>query len=183
MAAHIGGTGSRTHVVAMNSGAVPEFVLGDAIARFVQAGRSMIVSSVNRAGQASLMRGLGARVSADQRLMTLFISRRQSEAVLTAVLETGVIAVVFAEPISNRALQIKGINGSVRAIDDSEWAAVAEYQNQMVVEIGKVGFAEPVVRAMLACARDDVVAVSFVPTSAFDQTPGARAGEAIGPTA
>ena len=96
MAAHIGGTGSRTHVVAMNSGAVPEFVLGDSIARFVQAGRSMIVSSVNRAGQASLMRGLGARVSADHRLMTLFISRRQSEAVLTAVLETGVIAVVFA---------------------------------------------------------------------------------------
>ena len=167
----------------MKPGIVPEFALEATIATFVEAGRSIIVSSVNRAGQVSLMRGLGARVSADRRLITLFLSRRQSEAVLAAVLETGVVAVVFAEPISNLALQIKGHNGRVRPIDDGDWAAVVEYQNQMVIEIGKVGFAEPFVRAMLACRRDDVVALGFVPTAAFDQTPGARAGEAIGSSA
>ena len=46
----------------------------------------------------------------------------------------------------------------------------------MVQEVGQVGYGPQYVAAMLAAPLQDVVAVSFTPTSAFDQTPGPRAG-------
>lgn len=47
-------------------------------------------------------------------------------------------------------------------------------------EILRVGFDPTFTKAMLACQLDDVVAISFEPTQAFDQTPGPKAGAALG---
>ncbi len=49
----------------------------------------------------------------------------------------------------------------------------------MVQEVGQVGYGPQYVAAMLAAPLQDVVAVSFTPTSAFDQTPGPRAGAQV----
>jgi hypothetical protein len=49
----------------------------------------------------------------------------------------------------------------------------------MVNEVGKVGYGPRYVAAMLAAPLQDVVAVTFKPAAAFDQTPGPRAGSAL----
>ena len=50
-------------------------------------------------------------------------------------------------------------------------------------EVGQVGYGPRYVGTMLSApladVLDDVVAVSFAPTAAFDQTPGPRAGAAL----
>ncbi len=57
---------------------------------------------------------------------------------------------------------------------------LARYLASMEHEIQLVGHAPPLTRAMLAHQLDDVVAISFSPEQAFDQTPGPRAGEVLG---
>jgi hypothetical protein len=56
---------------------------------------------------------------------------------------------------------------------------LAAYLASMEREIQHVGFAPQVTRAMLAHRLDEVVAVTFTPREAYDQTPGPRAGTAI----
>ena len=49
----------------------------------------------------------------------------------------------------------------------------------MEQEVEQVGFRPIFTRAMLAHRLEDVVAISFEPVQAFDQTPGPKAGAAL----
>jgi hypothetical protein len=70
----------------------------------------------------------------------------------------------------------------MRNADADDAPVLARYLASMENEVQQVGFAPPLTRAMLAHRLDDVVAVRFTPEQAFDQTPGPRAGTAIGST-
>ena len=77
-------------------------------------------------------------------------------------------------------MQVKSSRAEIRSAVADDVPVLAAYLKSMEHEIQQVGIAPPLTRAMLAHRLEDVVAVRFTPEQAFDQTPGPRAGTAIG---
>ncbi|MBX3589184.1 MAG: hypothetical protein KF796_21340 [Ramlibacter sp.] len=142
-------------------------------------GVSVIVGSRDQANRPSIMRAVGSDVAADGERITVYLSRRQSRQLLQDLAATGEVAVVFSEPATHRSVQVKARQASLRHAQASDVPVLARYLSSMEHEVQRVGYAPPVTRAMLAHQLEDVVAVSFQPEQAFDQTPGPQAGTAF----
>lgn len=142
----------------------------------VDRGVSVIVSSCNAALRPSLMRAVGSAITPDGQTITVYLSRKQARQLLEDVAATGRIAVVFSEPYSHRTLQVKAVSARLRSARSSDQPILQRYLLAMQDEVSRVGFGHAFTRAMLAYGIDDVVAVSFEPEQAFDQTPGPKAG-------
>ncbi|RZL91529.1 MAG: hypothetical protein EOP82_12700 [Variovorax sp.] len=145
----------------------------------IDKGVSAIVASRNVSHRPSLMRAVGTAISADGTQVTVYLARSQSRRLLLDVAATGQIAVVFSQPLSHRTVQVKAGEAQLRAADASDLPLLQRYMASMEYEIACVGYDARFVRAMLACPLEDVVAIRFTPTAAFDQTPGPRAGSAL----
>jgi hypothetical protein len=151
----------------------PEFIA------MVNRGVSTVVASRDAAMRPSLMRAMGSSISMDGTRITAFVARSQSRQLLLDLAATGQVAVVFSEPTTHRTLQVKARAVDVRNADVGDAALLRRYLVAMEKEIGIIGYPFAVVDAMLACTLEDLVAISFTPAAAFDQTPGPRAGSAL----
>jgi hypothetical protein len=140
---------------------------------------SVIVGSRDAEQRPHLMRAMGCRLSDDLREVTVFLSASSSRQLLADLRANGLIAVVFAEPSSNLALQLKGRDAAVRPVAPEDHALVQTYVRRFADEIGQLGFAEHVAHTMFTHTPEELVAVHFTPESAFEQTPGPKAGEAL----
>ena len=145
----------------------------------IDKGVSAIVASRNAAHRPSLMRAVGAGIAPDGSEVTVYVARSQSRQLLQDIAATGHIAVVFSEPLSHRTVQVKAGRAELRAATEADEPLLRRYLRSMEHEVGCVGYDIPFVRAMLACRLDDLVAIRFNPTEAFDQTPGPKAGSAL----
>ena len=143
-------------------------------------GVSVIVASRDAQLRPSIMRAVGSRVEQDGQDITVYLSRPSSRQVLQDIASTGQLAVVFSEPSTHRTVQVKSSRAEIRSAVAADVPVLAAYLKSMEHEIQQVGIAPPLTRAMLAHRLEDVVAVRFTPEQAFDQTPGPRAGTAIG---
>jgi hypothetical protein len=144
-------------------------------------GVSVLVAACDAALRPSVMRAVGSSVSDDGLDITVFLSRRQSRQLIQNLAATGRLAVVFSEPATHRTVQLKASRCEIRPAGPDDQPVLARYLASMEHEIGRVGIAPELTRAMLAHRLDDVVAVRFQPEQAFDQTPGPRAGTPLGP--
>jgi hypothetical protein len=93
---------------------------------------------------------------------------------------TNQAAVVFTEPSTHRSMQVKGSDARITPLEEGDWPAVSAHADDLVAEICPLGYTEALVRKMTECTPQQVVAVRFTPSSAFGQTPGPRAGAALG---
>jgi len=143
-------------------------------------GVSAIVGSRDEAFRPSIMRAVGTDVAPDGSRITVYLSRSQSRQLLQDIASTGHVAAVFSEPATHRTVQVKARAAELRAATQADRPVLARYLASMEHEIGRVGYPAALARAMLAHRLEDVVAVSFTPEQAFDQTPGPRAGSATG---
>jgi hypothetical protein len=89
---------------------------------------------------------------------------------------SGQIAVVFSQPSTHRTIQVKGDHAHVGMPDAGLLEAVRIHRDAFVGEVAPLGFAAPLVRSLLDFPDHDIVAITFTPTAAFDQSPGPRAG-------
>ena len=142
-------------------------------------GVSVIVSSCGLALRPSIMRAVGSVIAPHGRTITVYVSRPQSRQLLQDIATTGHIAVVFSEPASHRTVQVKASSARIRCAEPADAPVLARYLSSMEDEIQRVGYAPLFTRAMLVHQLDDVVAISFEPEQAFDQTPGPKAGAAL----
>jgi hypothetical protein len=142
----------------------------------MERGVSVIAGSRDAALRPSIMRALGSKVEDAGRKVTIFVSRRQSRQLVQDVAATGYVAVVFSEPSSHRTVQVKARRAVLRNAEAADEPVLARYLASMEHEIQQVGFGPHMTRAMLAHKLDDLVAISFEPEVAFDQTPGPKAG-------
>jgi hypothetical protein len=142
-------------------------------------GVSVNVSSRDAAMRPSVMRAMGSEVLEDGRKITVFVSRRQASQLVQDVSANGHIAVVFSEPATHRTVQVKATHAALRNAEASDQPALARYLASMEVEIQRVGHPPQVTRAMLAHRIEDLVAITFEPELAYDQTPGMRAGASL----
>jgi hypothetical protein len=145
-------------------------------AALIQSGVSIIVAARNAENETTVSRALGCRVAADRRRVTLFLSAAQSGALLADLRANGIIAAVFGQPSTHRAIQLKGTDAAVVPLPADHAHVLAEHRRLMALEVRATGISEAFVRAMLAAAPGDVVAVTFEPSAAFLQTPGPKAG-------
>jgi hypothetical protein len=143
-------------------------------------GVSVIVGSRDAQLRPSIMRAVGSRIEADGQQVTVYLARRQSRQLLEDLAASGQIAAVFSEPSTHRSVQLKASRVEMRPASADDQPVLAAYLRSMEAEIASVGFPAHVTRTMLAHQLEDVVAVRFTPEQAFEQTPGPRAGAALG---
>jgi hypothetical protein len=143
-------------------------------------GVSVIVASRDAALRPSVMRAVGSDIAPDGASVTVYLSRPQSRQLLQDIAATGHVAAVFSQPSTHRTVQVKASRAEIRNAGPEDAPRLAAYLASMEWEIQQVGFPPPMTRAMLQHRLEDVVAVSFVPAEAFDQTPGPRAGTRLG---
>ncbi|MBB3176727.1 hypothetical protein [Variovorax sp. Sphag1AA] len=163
----------------MTDVAPPRPLLSPEHIALIDKGVSAIVASRDAALRPSLMRAVGTRISADGMQITVFVARGQSRQLLQDVAATGRVAVVFSQPLSHRTVQVKASEAALRPAEEADLPVLHRYLASMEDEVGAVGIDAPFVRAMLSYRLDDLVAISFTPVEAFDQTPGPKAGSAL----
>jgi hypothetical protein len=146
------------------------------------AGRRVSVSVASRDENCvpSVGRAVGYRIGIDQQQLAVFVIARQAERLLADVRTSGSVAVVFTEPSTHRTVQVKGTDAQVTPLQDGDWHVISAHADALVAEICPLGHPEPLIRALVDCTPQQVVAVRFAPTSAFGQTPGPRAGAVLG---
>jgi hypothetical protein len=159
--------------------ALPHPLLSPEHIAMIDKGVSAIVASRNAAHRPSLMRAVGASIAPDGSELTVYVARSRSRQLLQDVAATGQIAVVFSEPRSHRTVQVKAHEVELRSAVDSDAPVLQRYLRSMEHEIGNVGLSAAFVQAMLGCRLDDLVAIRFRPSEAYDQTPGPKAGSAL----
>ncbi|MBS0451978.1 MAG: hypothetical protein JSS14_11745 [Proteobacteria bacterium] len=145
----------------------------------IDRGVSVIVSSRDAALRPSLMRAVGSRINAQGTEITVYLARSQSRQLLQDLAACGRIAVVFSSPSTHRSVQVKGTGINGRAATALDLPLLQRYLQAMEFEICSIGYRLEFVRAMLAFELEDLVAISFTPSEAFDQTPGPKAGSQL----
>lgn len=156
----------------------PEPLLTPADADFVQGGVSISVAARTADLRPVMARALGCRVAADRREIRVFLSRSIAASVLAGVEANGAIAAVFTLPSTHQTLKLKATDARILEVDPAELWLIADYRRKFALDLASMGhsleFAAAVVPMM-----DDLVAVRFTPSAAFDQTPGPDAGRAL----
>ena len=142
-------------------------------------GVSVIAASRDAQLRPSIMRAVGSSVEDGGRSITIFVSRRQSRQLLQDIAATGHLAVVFGEPSTHRTVQVKATRASLRDARREDEPGLARYLLSMEHEIAHIGQPPAFTQAMLAHRLEDLVAITFEPEEAFEQTPGPRAGEPL----
>ncbi|UGB38319.1 pyridoxamine 5'-phosphate oxidase family protein [Frateuria soli] len=161
----------------MSTPAIPA-VIDAEHARFLEGPVSVIVASRNAANEPELVRAQGCRVARNRRHVRLFLASAQASRLLDDVRQNGLVAVVFTEPGTHRSLQLKGEAARVLRPRADEAARIDAYRDAMVVQLARSGVSEALTRALLAPVGV-VVALEFVPTHAYVQTPGPGAGRPL----
>lgn len=151
-------------------------LLSAADAAFLQSGLSIVAASRNDLMIPSIGRAIGCRVAADLRRVTLLIPSGQAPDLIADLRRCGRIAVVFNRPSTHRSLQLKGDDATVRAGGTDELPVVEAYVRDFTADVATLGHTEAQVRALVAYVEGDLLAIEFTPTSAFEQTPGPKAG-------
>jgi hypothetical protein len=143
-------------------------------------GRRVAVSIASRSEHCipSVTRALGYRIGADGHEFAIYVPR-QAERVLADLRTTAQAAVVFTEPSTHGSVQVKGNDARITPLEEGDWPVISAYADDLVAEICPLGYAEPLIRKMVECTPQQVLAVRFTPTAAFGQTPGPRAGVAL----
>ncbi len=158
---------------------LPPPLITDEHAGFMESGLSISIGGCNAEKLASVCRAIGCRVSPDRRRVTVFVSASQGRLLLDDLRATGAIAVVFSLPSTHRTLQLKGRDAIVEPLGVGDLQRVEAYREGFVRELEPLGYEPRLVRTFLACAPDDIVALTFTPREAFSQTPGPHAGEPL----
>lgn len=142
----------------------------------VQPGISMSVASRRAGNLPALGRALGCRVAPDRTRVTVLLPGEQLPALVAALRESRAIAVVFSQPSTHRTIQLKGVDAVLEPPAAGDAALSARWADSFVAALAPYGIGEEPVRAFLWSEPAALVAASFTPCAAFQQTPGPGAG-------
>lgn len=146
---------------------------------------SMKAGSCSKALVPSISQAYGCRVSrisseASADVVCVFLSESRSAAVLRDLREGGAFSVVFSRPTTHRTVQLKATAVRFEPLQSGDKALIDLYCQRAVSELVSLGYTLAFSQALMAPNITDAVCVCFVVSAAFDQTPGAGAGLALG---
>ena len=121
----------------------------------------------------------GCRVAGDGGRVTLFLSRAKYPLLLDAIRRSGVVAVSFIEPSTNKSIQVKGEAAELAEPEAGDAERIAAYLDLFTADLERINVRPALGRAVLTIAPADLAAITFTPAIAFIQTPGPKAGKPI----
>lgn len=149
------------------------------IANFIQSGVSITLAGCAPGRMPSMSRGYACKLLDGGNAVGIVLARVQAAEVLDNIRLTGLVAVAFSQPTTNRTLQFKGTDARIAVFDLSDEHLVLKHVDEFVPEAVALGTPEEMVRALLSYQLEDLVMVVFTPTSGFNQTPGPKAGHPL----
>ena len=154
-------------------------LLDDDNAAFIQSGVSINAASSGPGNVPAVSRALGCRLSPDRNRVTVFLAASRSAALLEAIAASRRIAVVFSQPSTHRTIQLKGTDAARAGVEDGDRALIERCAEGFGADLAAAGYGEGLADLLLDTEPGDVVAVSFSPSAAFNQTPGPGAGRPL----
>ncbi len=159
----------------------PPPVLDEAHAAFVESGVSIVACGCDLQAFPTLVRALGCRVAPDRRTLTIFVNAAQAEALIQGVRANRRLAVVFSQPSSHRTIQLKGTDASVQPLAAGDLEIIEAHAGAVAADLACFGWPATPIRTLLSCPPEALAALQFMPTAAFTQTPGPKAGSPLLP--
>lgn len=145
---------------------------------YLRIGLSIHVGARTAQGTPLLNRALAIQVEADHRLSVL-LPTPTADALLDALREVPLVAVVLCQPTTHQTIQVKGRDAQVARALPEAWAHRAEHKQRFVEEIRPFGFSEDFAAAWLDVGPDRLFTVTFTPSGAWNQSPGPGAGRPV----
>jgi hypothetical protein len=127
-----------------------------------------------------LVQAIGCRVLADGRVVVI-VSADQAEGLVESLEAGRPLAATFSLPTTHRTVQLKATRAELAPARRADREAVERYRRAFGEELARVGFGGAYAQAIVDAEPSGLLAVTFTPTAAFDQTPGPRAGHALDP--
>lgn len=153
--------------------------LSPELAAFVQSGLSITVAGRDDRLVPSMARAVGCRVSADGREVTLLLFADCAEQLARDIASNGLVAVAFSQPSTHRSLQLKGRDARPIPTAPADIALVRRHLALFAADIDPMGWAQDFVDTLFWRDPSQLIAIRFKPHSAFAQTPGPGAGQAM----
>jgi hypothetical protein len=122
------------------------------------------------------MLGMGIRVHADRRRVTVYVPTAGAAATLANLENNGQIAATLCRPPDHRTIQLKGRCTGVRASTADDRALQEVFRSAMVEALAVVGVPRALTRGLPWWPS---TAVDFEVDGIFTQTPGPDAGERL----
>lgn len=121
---------------------------------------------------------VAALLEPDGRSLTVHLPDATSATALANLRDNGEIAVVLSQPLTHRTVQLKGRVETLRAAREEEREAVERFAAAFDAEVAAIGLPPAALRRR---NRWPCTAATFVVREGYEQTPGPRAGEPLGP--
>jgi hypothetical protein len=144
---------------------------------FLESGVSLLVGACSAEGEPSCLHGVGARVSREDSLVSVYLTEALAQRLIGHLRENPRIAVTFSRAFDHRSLQLKGNVTSIERTSESGKEIQERYLATYGTALLTLGFPKEVATHI---AYWPSVEVTFRPTSVFEQTPGPRAGSLLG---
>jgi hypothetical protein len=155
-------------------------VLDAAHARFiVETAMSYALSARDAGNRPSIAKAAACRISADRQRLTLLVDQQLAADVVRDLRAGSPVAAVFSEPATHRTLQVKGLRAEVAGVTPADREFARQHLEATVAHLVPLGYEEAGIRTYFAHQPEQLVAVSFVPVAAFEQTPGPGAGRPL----
>lgn len=142
---------------------------------YLDIGLSIHVGGRTAQGQPLLNRAIAFRVESDHR-MSVLLATPTADALLDALREVPLVAIVLCQPTTHQTVQIKGRDAVVARADAQDWQHRLAHKQRFLAEIRPFGFNEDFASAWLDVGPDQMHSVTFTPSGAWNQSPGPGAG-------
>ena len=139
----------------------------------VEPGVSVIVGSVDAAGNPSCCRAVGLRSDDDLATATVFVPAATSADTMANVAATKRIAVVTTHPISHCATQLKGIVQRTRPAREDEEAFIVQHFGGFGGVLNTIGYP---LRTTRSITHWPALALEMRVDEIYEQSPGPKAG-------
>ncbi|RCS23020.1 pyridoxamine 5'-phosphate oxidase family protein [Phyllobacterium salinisoli] len=150
--------------------------LTDDIKHFIASPVMIIAGTRDADNQPAIGRGVGARISYEDRVEIVFSSWQWPETAAN-ITSNGQVAITFARPADYVSYQLKG-DATLRAAEPEDLALAERYCTATTAMFAHLGVEPDLVRPWLEY-RDAVVA-NVIVRELYVQTPGPKAGTTIG---
>jgi hypothetical protein len=147
--------------------------MNERLAKCVEPGVSVIVGSVDAAGNPSCCRAVGLKSDDGLATVTVFVPMATSADTMANLAATGRLAVVTTHPISHCATQLKGIVERTRQARDEEEPFIVAHFGGFGGVLNTIGYPLRVTRSI---AHWPAFAVEMRVDEIYEQSPGPKAG-------
>ena len=148
------------------------------LTEFLESGVSVLIGTRDAALRPATSRCIGAQVTRDEGIVTLYLLDAIGERTLSNIRENGEVAAAFARGIDHRSIQLKGKARRVRPLTEAELVYQESYKKEFLEGTAMMGVSPALLERLVL---SPCTAIEVLADSLFEQTPGPRAGERLSP--